>query len=110
MSLPTLKYGLTSGNVPGAVRISSDVRSQALHPLLERRPLGRRHVQAFLGPSPQHVVGLDRPFLAHQVAHLDLVEMAAKVPAEIGHAADIVQQVVQPGPVPAGKNPHQFLR
>src|SRR5580704_14584219 len=73
---------------------SGKVGPQLGHPPRKRRAFGRRHVQAFLGPPPQHVVGLDRPFVAHQVAHLGLVETAAEMAAEIGHRPDVLQKLV----------------
>ena len=75
-------------------------RSSAIHRAKAAR-WASRHVQAFLGAPPQHVLGLDRPFLAHQVAHLGLVEVAAEMAAEIGHRLYVLQQLVQPGAVPA---------
>src|SRR3954454_6487915 len=51
------KYGRMPANVPADLKFSSGVRPQRLHPLRKLCALGRRHMQAFLGAPPQHVVG-----------------------------------------------------
>src|SRR6185437_12497836 len=85
---------------PGGCQLSLSIGAQFAHPLSEGGALVGGQDQALLGAPPQHIVGLDRPFLAHEIADLGLIEMAAEMTAEIGRHFHVFEKIVDAGAVP----------
>src|ERR1700684_4242052 len=59
------------------------IYSTQRHETIEHDALGVVETQAEFRAPPQHVVGGPRPFLVHQVVHLDGSEIGAEAQAEV---------------------------